>query len=122
MPTIPLSNLTSGQSIFSPEVGLVSVASQVQWSLDTAQNASLLMTETTTLMNPTGMAGKAGKFCFLEIIQSSSTPYKLFYDTAYTNGGTLPPISTALGAVDGLILRCTGTEMQVWLCTQNVGG
>ncbi len=122
MGTIPLSNLNLGQSIFSPENALESIAAQVQWNLDTHQFATLPMTESTTLMNPTGMSGKAGKLCFLELVQNASTPYELFYDTAYTNGGTLPPISTALGAVDGLILKCTGTEMQVWLCTQNVGG
>ncbi len=121
MPTRPISALNSGQSIFSPAVALVSVANTVDWNLNTAQNATLTMTENTTLQEPTGMAGKAGKWCFLEIIQNASVPYNLYYDAVYTNGGTLPPISTALGAVDGLWLRCTGTGMQVWLSPQNVG-
>ncbi len=121
MTTIPLSALNSGQSIFSPAVQIFSVANNVAWDLDIAQNAFLHMTEDTTISAPTHMSGKAGKWCFLQITQGGATPYNLYYDAVFTNGGTLPPISTALNAVDGLLLYCTGTTMQVWLSPQNIG-
>lgn len=119
--TIPLSALNPEQSIFSPAVQIFSVASNVAWDLDKAQNAYLVMTEDTTLSAPLHMTGKRGKFCFLQITQGGVTPYNLYYDAVFTNGGTLPPISTALNAVDGLIFYCTGTTMQLWP-GQNVGG
>jgi hypothetical protein len=121
MATIPISAMLAGQSVFSPAVTLTSVANQIAWPLDTAQNATVTLTENTTLMNPTGMSGKIGKKCRLDIIQGAGAAYTLAYDTAYTNGGTLPLVSTALGANDYAEFRCTGTKMQQVLYSQNVG-
>lgn len=120
MGTTPLSALVSGQSIYSPAVQIFSVANQVIWPLETAQNAFLVMTENTTI-TATGLTGKIGKLCYLEIRQGASTAYNLYYDPMFTNGGTLPPISTALNAIDGIVCRCTGTTMQLWDSPQNIG-
>lgn len=119
--TIPLSNLNSGQSIYTPVVALSSVANVTAWDLDDAQNASLIMTENTTLDEPTGMSGKSGKWCVLEVVQDGSTAFELFFDPVFTNSGTLPPLPPALGAKHGFLMYCTGTEMQVWIFSQNVG-
>lgn len=117
-----ISDLPSGQSIFSPAVNIVSSGAETNWNLELAQNAVYLASENTTLMNPTNMAMRAGKMCVLRRVQNGVTAKTMAYDSAYDPAGNLPLFSTALGAIDIMWWYCTGTKMELFNYAQNVNG
>lgn len=117
-----ISDLPSGQSIFSPAVNIVSASTLIQWNLELAQNAVYLATENATLMDPTNMAMRAGKMCILRRVQNDTLAKTMAYDSAYLPSGNLPLFSTALGAVDVMWWYCTGTTMELFNYAQNVNG
>lgn len=88
---------------------LTSSSNAVAWNLQTAQTATLTMTENTTISAPTNLVN--GGTYILKTIQDS-TPRTLAFNSAFKfPGGIVPSISTGSGAVDVWTFYCDGTNM-----------
>lgn len=93
------------------EVGLTDEAI-VAWDLDDAQEALLYdMAGNRTLANPTNK--KQGSWYSIRVVQDATGNRTLAYGTDYYFGEDGPPVlSTAGGAEDVIVFRCSGQHMQ----------
>lgn len=87
---------------------LVSSGGSVPVNLGAANNFSLVMTENTTLAAPTNAA--AGQSGTLVITQNAGTARTLAFNSFWKfPGGTVPSLTTTLGAVDVLAYYVAGS-------------
>jgi hypothetical protein len=100
-------------------VAITSTSASVAWDLDLAQNAIHVLTEHTTLANPTNM--KDGAIYTLTTVQHGSSAKTFALGSAYRPVARLPLISTVLGAVDEWIFKSNGSSMRLIGYSQNVG-
>jgi hypothetical protein len=108
---------TKGQS-GAPFV-LTSASNSVAIDLTEANNFELLMTENTTIANPS--AGNPGTGGNIQIIQDATTAYTLAYDTDWRSvDGSTPAISTTLGAVNLVSFYYDGTYVWYSLATNGI--
>lgn len=89
---------------------LTSSSNHIAWNLATQQSAKHVMTENTTLDNPTNMVD--GGTYVLKLTQHASSAKTLAFGNAYkVPGGGGFTMSTGLGAVDILTFVSDGTSM-----------
>ena len=117
---ITIAQVNAVQGFVQVPVALTSSAASIAWNAATAQNATHTMTENTTLANPTNLvAGMDYKFT---PTQHASVAKTLAYGSAFRPAADLPIISTALGATDEQVWRCTdGATLHCVGNSQNVG-
>ncbi len=118
MSITPISNLPSGQSIYSPSIALTIDTANVAWSWITHQTAVLIMTENCTLQDPTGL--EPGKKASLWVIQNDTTAKELYYTSAYQPSTDLPLITTALNSVCYIEWVSDGTNVSRTNFQQNI--
>lgn len=98
---------TKSQS--GPTAALTLTASHFAWNADTVQIATLDMSASATLDNPTSM--RVGTFVAI-CTQSGGGSHTLAYGNAFKwPGGTAPTLSTGATAVDILTFVCDGSSM-----------
>lgn len=88
----------------------LTMASGLQWNLNSAQEASITLTGNSTLNVPTGQVN--GGNYKLRIVQDGTGGRTLAYNAVYKfPGGIVPTLTTAAGAVDLLSCASDGTSM-----------
>lgn len=102
-------NLWSKQQVV-PSVTLSAVGGEIDWDLETAQNANHVASGNVTLNNPTNMQN-GGVYSF-RWVQSGSTPYTLAFDSAYKFNGGTPAVSNALNSVMEFTFKSDGSFMR----------
>lgn len=117
--TITISAVNAVQGFVQAPVALTSTAASIAWNLNTAQNATHVMTENTTLANPTNQV--AGMTYYFRVTQHASSAKTLAFGSAYEDSTDMPIISTTLSAVDIFVFRSDGTTMSLIDYAANVG-
>lgn len=101
-------NAWSKQQYFA--MATLTDAASIAWPLDTAQVATVTLTDNRTLANPTNM--KAGGTYQLIVRQDATGSRTLAYGSAYKwPSGTAPTLTTAASSIDLLTFLSDGSSM-----------
>jgi hypothetical protein len=103
------SNLT-GITLPPPQFGSLSFAVPITWDVNTHPNATILLTSSSLLANPTN-TGSGGTYNLI-VTQDTTGSRTLTYGSAYKwPGGTAPTLSTATSSVDIITFIYDGTNL-----------
>lgn len=107
---------TSQGNLFSKQQNFLSVeltadsADEIDWDVESAQNAHHTASGDVTLLDPSNMVD-GGVYSF-RWVQDSVTPYNLYFDDAYRFLGGDPSVSPVLGSVMIFTFRSDGMYMR----------